>query len=410
MSDNPYTITDWQRTLLSEIFRIILKEIRFDEDKEKLAPGEIGVSYDEGCLYVRNPYTGELFCPNSIAHIKQILSKFDSKTGLLNADRVSGIRFYSSISQLTQLGTSLSADSIIRQMEYPSILMSPVTYTNYANYGFPSDNGFLIVYKVNPEYVTASYYDCNTYSTYDGRYNRFKHMFEGWALGGSSDTTYLESSGSGEQIDVRGPDDLADMLTITVRVTDTIYPGAKLSYNGGEYLPILNQNGTALSSTVTANNIIMLIYDAQRKGWIWLSSTESSINAVLDITNKRLNSMTERIDFIVKDYQAKLNNMKTYIDTVLANHIAQPGRITEIISTFTASTNATDTIPAIAGYDHNLDKLIVNYNQTILRPGIDYIIEDTNGIQLQKFSLSAGDILQFIVLKQAATAQQSQKD
>lgn len=410
MSQNPYTITDWQRQLLSEIFRIILKEIRFDEDKEKLAPGEVGISYDEGCFYVRNPYTGELFCPNSIAHIKQIISKFDSKTNLLNADRVSGIRFYSDIGQLTQLGITLSADSIIRQMEYPSILMSPVTYTNYATMGFPSDNGLLVVYKVNPEFVMCTYYDCNTYTTYDGRYNRFKHMFEGWSISGSADSDYLESTGGGDLIGVRGDNAITDMMVITMRVTDTISNGAKLSYNGGEYLPILDRNGSALSSVITANNIIMLIYDDQRKGWIWLSSTESSINAVLDITNARLDSMTKRLEYIAKDYQEKLSNMKLYVDTQLANHIAQPGRIIEVISTFTASTNATDTIPKIKDFNPVLDKLVINYNQTILRLDIDYVIEATGGIQLRNFTLNSGDTLQFIVFKQAATAQQSAKD
>ena len=98
-----------------------------------------------------------------------------------------------------------------------------------------------------------------------------------------------------------------------------------------------------------------------------------------------------------------------YVDQQRAHHIAQPGRIIEVISTFTASTNATDTIPKIKDFDPTLDKLVINYNQTILRLGIDYIIESTGGIQLRNFTLNAGDVLQFIIFKQAATAQQPTK-
>ena len=55
------TLTKYQMELLSDIFRLILKEIKVDEDKEKLAPGEVGISYTNGCFYVKNPYTGEDF-------------------------------------------------------------------------------------------------------------------------------------------------------------------------------------------------------------------------------------------------------------------------------------------------------------------------------------------------------------
>ena len=53
-----FKITEEQMKLLAGIFRIIVKEIRSDEDKEKLAPGELGISYIEGTLYIRNPHTG----------------------------------------------------------------------------------------------------------------------------------------------------------------------------------------------------------------------------------------------------------------------------------------------------------------------------------------------------------------
>ena len=46
------------------------------------------------------------------------------------------------------------------------------------------------------------------------------------------------------------------------------------------------------------------------------------------------------------------------------------------------------------------DKLVVNYNQTILRVGVDYIITDTGVDFTDNITLMAGDEVQFVVLKQ----------
>ena len=53
-----YTMDATAMSYLAKIFRLIAKEIRTDEDKEKLAPGEIGISYIENTFYIRNPHTG----------------------------------------------------------------------------------------------------------------------------------------------------------------------------------------------------------------------------------------------------------------------------------------------------------------------------------------------------------------
>ena len=404
MAALPHSITEGEMAMLANIFRLIAKEIRYDEDKEKLAPGEIGISYTEGCLYIRNPHTGELFSPNSIANINQITNKFDSDTGILNADRVGGIRFYSHIDQLTQLGITLSMDSVIRQMEYPGILMSPVLYENPAAFGFPSTHGVVLVHKIDVEHVMAQYYDCNTYTTYEGQYNRVTHHFDGWArAGGGTGSEYLESIGGGSQTTIKSDSELKDMMVVTVRVTETLEPGASVSYNGGRYLPIIGQDGTPLGTSIGANNIIMLIYDELRAGWVWLSSTASSSNAVLEITNARLESVTKELVLMRKDYQERLREMKLWVTELAGKLDAKPGNIHTISSTFTAPIDATTTIKTVNGFIANVDKLVVNYNQTILRAGIDYIIDGT-GIQLRTFALNRGDVLQFIVLKQAGTA------
>lgn len=401
-SEQARTMTPWQMQMLSEIFRIILKEITCDEDKEKLAPGELGISYIEGCLYVRDPHTGELFSPNSTAHINQILSKFDPVTNLLNADRVSHIRFYSNISQLSQLGISLSADTIIRQMEYPAILMSPINYSNYKTLGFPSDSGMMLVFKVSPETVIASFYDDRTYAMYDGRYNKFTQFFEGWSTsGGTAETEYVETVGGGDQTSITVKQDITDMTIISVRVTETLNPGATISVNGGEYVPIINADGTLLATSVASNNIIMLIYDQARNGWILVTSTQSSVMSVVTMLSSRLTSLTNTVAHMQKDFTEKLRELKTYVD----KRLTEPGKIVTATSIFTASLDAVDTINAVENYVHGVDKLIINYNQTILREGTDYVIETGGSIQLKEFSLKSGDILQFIVIKQTAAAQ-----
>lgn len=397
-------MTEGQMKLLSEIFRVIAKEITCDEDKYRLAPGELGIDYTEGCFYIRHPRTGELFSPNSISHVKQILSKFNTDKNTLNADYVSNIRFYSSISQLTQLGVSLSADSIIRQMEYPAILMSPVEYENYTALGFPSNSGMLLVHKISPEFVTASYYDNHSMTLYEGRYNPFKQYFEGW-ITKDYDTTYIESVGGGNRTSINLTTEPEDMSVVTVRVTSDLNPGAEISVNGGSYLPICNMDGTALGTVITANNIIMLIYDKAGNRWLLGNSSESSVVSIVNILKERVDAVTTSLNKAIADYQERISDLKKYTDKQVEVLEARPGVINEVISTWTATSDNVDTISAVTGFDPKTDKLIINYRQTILRNGLDYIIEEAGSIVFKDIRFSSGDVLQFIVLKQPGSAQ-----
>lgn len=391
------TLTPYQMQLLSDIFRIICKEIRTDEDKEKLAPGEIGISYIEGCFYIKNPYTGELFSPNSIEHIQKILSKYDPYTNLLNADRISGIRFYSSLSQLEQLGIEMTADTIIRQMEYPSILMAGINYENYQVMGFPGERGIMIVHKIDPETVMASFYDYRTYTSYDGKYNPVTHYLEGWsASGGSADSEYTESEGGGDSTIVKVDKEIQDLSVITVRITETLNPGATITVNDLPPMPFLNADGTPYEGILAANNIIMLVYDKARSGWMIVRSTESTISALIDMVNSRLSSTIDSLNHHIQDTTAKFKEVYSYINTELA----KPGTIVTKTSTFTPEFS-TDTVNTIADFVYGVDKLIINYNQTILREEIDYIVEKTGGVVFT-FSVPAGSTVQFIVIKQVS--------
>ena len=55
----------------------------------------------------------------------------------------------------------------------------------------------------------------------------------------------------------------------------------------------------------------------------------------------------------------------------------------------------------VEGYNSGIDRLIVNYGQTILREEIDYILVD-GGIQLTNMKLMIGDVLQFVIIVQEA--------
>ena len=95
------------------------------------------------------------------------------------------------------------------------------------------------------------------------------------------------------------------------------------------------------------------------------------------------------------------NDLRSYIDQQMIELKSRPGNIVLHPSTFTA-TEDTTSIANIANFHAKTDHIIINFNQTILRDGIDYQIDaDTNGITLLTFALTAGDVLQFIVLAQS---------
>lgn len=399
--DNQPMLTPFQMELLSNIFRVMIKEIVTDEDKEKLAPGEMGINYKEGSFYIRNPHTGELFTPNSLSHLKQILSKYEDDTNLLNADRAGSIRFYSNISQLTQLGISLTADSIIRQMEYPGILMSPVEYENYEILGMPSNSGMILVFKAAPEFVIATYYDNLTRITYQGRYNPFKQFFEGWICQ-DAPSGFITAEGDANRIKIRMENLPEDMEPITLRVPFGVNPGATISVNNQAFQPIITASGEPLGSTITANNIIMLIYDDMRKSWILSNSNESTINSVITVLRERVETATADIDKAVKDYRERLDQLTKSVNDDIAALKARPGVISNVTSDLTVTQDNLNMITGVTGFDHRYDKLLVNFQQTILRQGLDYTIDEESGnLYFKDIRFNSGDVLQFIVLKQA---------
>ena len=143
-----HPLSEEQCALLSQIFRFIPKEINTTEDRDKLAPGELGINYKRGEIWVRNPHTGKIFCPNSVEFWKSISEKYDARKKQLNADLVRGITFYTNLIELERINASFSPDTVIRQMVAPAILYAPVKYENYKAMNWPTSSGMVYVVKI----------------------------------------------------------------------------------------------------------------------------------------------------------------------------------------------------------------------------------------------------------------------
>ncbi|MCM1230256.1 MAG: hypothetical protein NC489_08985 [Ruminococcus flavefaciens] len=417
-----WIMTPEQYEWLARIFRFIPKEINTSEDKEKLAPGELGINYKRGEIWVRNPHTGKIFCPNSVEFWKSISAKYNPKTKILNADTVRGITFYTDLIELEHLDTSYTPDTVIRQMYAPAILYAPVQYDNFEAINWPSASGMVYVVKITEEYVIIRYYADGSNLEYEGRYNQAKHLFEGWVLSsGNPDDYFSDSEGGGDHTNINlNISQLYDLMTVIVHVTEELSPGADLSVNNGPAKPILWQTGQPLDTEVAANTTIMLIYDELRDAWIMLNSTDSVTAAILRIVLERVADALKKVDDSKSDMETKVDEKLEEIDTrvdtklkelsekydrLLENMsntiITRPGNLVPVISYFEAGHDNIDAVETIDDFDGSVDVLLVNYGQTILRAGMDYSVVN-NGIALtDKIKLMKGDILQFIVMKQA---------
>ena len=92
-------------------------------------------------------------------------------------------------------------------------------------------------------------------------------------------------------------------------------------------------------------------------------------------------------------------DLRTYIDQQIAELKNRPGNFETKMAAITATADDTSVIETIPDYDPTCDKLLVNYGQTILREGIDYVITGY-GITLTNIRLKKDDIIQFIIIVQ----------
>ena len=307
----PRTLTPYQMSLLADIFRLILKEVKVDSDLEKLAPGELGISYTNGCFYVKNPYTGEIFTPNSLDHITQILSKYDEGTNILNADKISGFRVYTSLNQLPEVVINSSADTILEHMEYPSVLFIEIDNEYPSMYGFPGKHGLLSAIKLGPNLINATFYDYMTYINYECVYNYEQEQLKGWVPSGTRlSSEYCTTRNGGTAITIINDNlEVHDLVIISVLVSEDITTPATVNVNRTGALPIIDMEGNQITDqTILRNNIIMLIYDEVREGWILTDFTTSTVLSVIEIVNNRIRSLKTELDEFKAEVYSHFNS------------------------------------------------------------------------------------------------------
>ena len=130
-------------------------------------------------------------------------------------------------------------------------------------------------------------------------------------------------------------------------------------------------------------------------GDIWSYGDETNIY----VGNSGTSTSKFKWSATTEDYT---NDLRSYIDHELDKIRATPGKIQTVLSTYTAESDGITAIENIKEFNYRVDKLMVNFGQTVLREGMDYTINKlTGGIDLiNGFELSTDDILQFVVVKQ----------
>ena len=140
-----------------------------------------------------------------------------------------------------------------------------------------------------------------------------------------------------------------------------VLKGINLHINKGDIVSIVGPSGAGKTTLLQ----IMGTLDKPDRGNVVINGTETGL-----LNSKKLSEFRNReLGFVFQFHQ--------------------------LLPEFTAIEN-------IKEFNYRVDKLMVNFGQTVLREGMDYTINKlTGGIDLiNGFELSTDDILQFVVVKQ----------
>lgn len=153
-------------------------------------------------------------------------------------------------------------------------------------------------------------------------------------------------------LDVNIPDtELADGFPLLLTLHTKVDAEPMISFNDGEYYPIVSASGNRIPGGQIAGTTILLVWNANMESWIMLSTSDTN-----DITKIAVPSYSEYT------YTAQESGEKTFV---------------------------------IPGFDKTSCAIEVNYGQTVLRQNRDYsfAIGRRDTIELKDFSLEPGDIL-----------------
>lgn len=392
---------------LSEIFRVMVKSVTADT-ANTLAPGELGVDFDEWTIYAKHPITNEIITPNSLAYLRSILEKYDVETGELSADKISGFRVYTDINQLPQLGhIQLTVDSIIRQMAVPSLFIGIITHDNPDMIQIPTNSGILEIIKLDEQFVSLMYTDQKTSKKYDGIYDYEQRLFGGWVSNNISDTTPGgDITINDGNITIVTDTEIKDLSVVTIRTPEKLVPPIYVKVNDIGPYPLSDYNGNDIAETIPANKIIMLMYNDFNHSWILLKDNQSSDQTMVEIMSKRIDTLKDLVfkqdaeineldQELLQFKQATTQNLQSIWNEINSMN-DRPIKIRSTSALYIAVEPIPQLIP-IESFDSSKHALIVNLGQTVLCEGIDYDIID-NHLKLKHITLRPNTIIHFTII------------
>ena len=307
------TLTDEQIALLSGIFRIIMKEITTDADKKSLAPGEPGIDYSTGVMYVRDPHTGNLVTPNGVEQMRMIMNHFDV-LGNLNSDFLKDLAVYTDITEIPEQLPNTTPDTIVSHMTHvPSAFVGPIESDSVE---WPSNKGIFIAMKYDEETVLVRFMDQVNNTAYYGVYNGEQHQFDGWvayySLGPYSTSELTDRIEADLDIQVK------DMVTFTVKLVNGLEPNSKVIVNGVER-SMVDAFGNPIDYAIAENNSIMLIYDEQLDAWVLNESGDSATLAGVEMLQRRVSSLNQDVLDLAESTTTRFEELSDSVDQRIAD-------------------------------------------------------------------------------------------
>lgn len=236
---------------------------------------------------------------------------------------------------------------------------------------------------------------------------------------------------------------LVDNLPLLITLHTDLECDPTLSFNGGEAFPIVSANGSRIPGGQVEGCIIFVVWSALRHEWILMSTSEFS-----DVTRVALPVLSDYTHVAQTDGESVIvvPGFNRYSDALKINYgqkilrrgidyeyvyeatdairllefgldkgdtlyfeitkyivTSKRGNIKYILQDVDRAVTMTEdgtthiVLPAEAKDSHSIE---VNYEQTVLRNGIDYDFDDLRtSIDLKTFSLDAGEVINFTITK-----------
>ena len=158
---------------------------------------------------------------------------------------------------------------------------------------------------------------------------------------------------------------LVDGFPLLLTMHTKVDAEPSISFNDGEYYPIVSASGNRIPGGQIAGTTILLVWNSNLMSWILMSTSDTN-----DITKIAIPSYSEYV------YTATEDGENTFV---------------------------------VPGFDKNDCALEINYGQTILRRNKDFEfpVGTSNTVRLRNFSIEAGDRLVFRITSYEMVAKSS---